>query len=62
MKNLMIETPNAIAFLPRYAAPTMFRFPGTALPIAGSALELIGGSKRRIATDPRTQLIRTPMI
>ncbi|WP_421734537.1 hypothetical protein [Cellulomonas sp.] len=60
--NTKIQTPDAYAFLPRSVAPTMFRFQGIALPIGGSALELIGGSKRRTATDPRTQLIRTPMI
>ena len=58
----MIATPNAYAFLPRSVAPTMFRCQGIAAPIGGSALELTGGSKRRTATDPRTQLIRTPMI
>ena len=62
MKIQMIDMPNAYAFLPRSVAPTTFRFQGIALPIGGSALELIGGSKRRTATDPRTQLIRTPMI
>ena len=60
--NTKIQTPDAYAFLPRSVAPTTFRFQGIALPIGGSALELIGGSKRRTATDPRTQLIRTPMI
>ncbi|NUU18276.1 hypothetical protein HP550_13545 [Cellulomonas humilata] len=60
--NTKIQTPDAYAFLPRSVAPTMFRFQGIALPIGGSALEPIGGSKRRTATDPRTQLIRTPMI
>ncbi|KQY47401.1 hypothetical protein [Cellulomonas sp. Root137] len=60
--NTKIQTPDAYAFLPRSVAPTMFRFQGIALPIGGSTLELTGGSKRRTATDPRTQLIRTPMI
>jgi len=60
--NTKIQTPDAYAFLPRSVAPTMFRFQGIAAPIGGSALELTGGSKRRTATDPRTQLIRTPMI
>ena len=59
MKNQMIDTANAHAFLPRSVAPTAFRFQGIALPIGGSAL---GGSKRRTATDPRTHLTRTPMI
>ncbi len=58
----MIATPNAYAFLPRSVAPTAFWFQGIALPVGGSALEPIGGSKRRTATDPRTHLIRTPMI
>jgi hypothetical protein len=62
LKNQMIDTANAHAFLPRSVAPTTFRFQGIALPIGGSALEPIGGSKRRTATDPRTYLIRTPMI
>lgn len=62
LKNLMIETPNVHAFLPRSVAPTMSWLPGIALPIAGGAFGLNGGSKRRTATDPRTQLIRTPMI
>jgi hypothetical protein len=62
MKNQMIDMPNAYAFLPRSVAPTTFRFQGIALPIGGGALEPIGGSKRRTATDPRTHLIRTPMI
>ena len=62
LKNQMIDTANAHAFLPRSVAPTTFRFQGIALPIGGSALEPIGGSKRRTATDPRTFLIRTPMI
>ena len=62
MKNQMIDTANAHAFLPRSVAPTTFRFQGIALPIGGSALEPIGGSKRRTTTDPRTYLIRTPMI
>ena len=62
MKNQMIDTANAHAFLPRSVAPTTFRFQGIALPIGGGALEPIGGSKRRTATDPRTYLIRTPMI
>jgi hypothetical protein len=61
--NTKIQTPDAYAFLPRSVAPTMFRFQGIALPIVGgSALEAIGGSKRRTATDPRTHLARTPMI
>jgi hypothetical protein len=62
LKNQLIDTANAHAFLPRSVAPTTFRFQGIALPIGGSALEPIGGSKRRTATDPRTYLIRTPMI
>jgi len=62
LKNQMIDTANAHAFLPRSVAPTTFRFQGIALPIGGGALEPIGGSKRRTATDPRTYLIRTPMI
>ena len=62
LKNQMIDTANAHAFLPRSVAPTTFRFQGIALPIGGSALEPIGGSKRRTTTDPRTYLIRTPMI
>jgi hypothetical protein len=62
LKNQMIDMVNAHAFLPRSVAPTAFRFQGIALPIGGSALEPIGGSKRRTATDPRTYLIRTPMI
>jgi hypothetical protein len=62
LKNQMIDTANAHAFLPRSVAPTAFRFQGIALPIGGSALEPIGGSKRRTTTDPRTYLIRTPMI
>ena len=62
LKNQMIDTANAHAFLPRSVAPTTFRFQGIALPIGGSALEPIGGSKRRTASDPRTYLIRTPMI
>jgi hypothetical protein len=60
--NTKIQTPDAYAFLPRSVAPTMFRFQGTAAPIGASALELTGWSKRRSATDPRTQLIRTLMI
>jgi hypothetical protein len=60
--NTKIQTPDAYAFLPRSVAPTMFRFQGIALPVGGSTLEAIGGSKRRTATDPRTHLIRTPMI
>ena len=62
LKNQMIDTANPHAFLPRSVAPTTFRFQGIALPIGGSALEPIGGSKRRTTTDPRTYLIRTPMI
>ena len=62
MENYEIEMRNAEAFLPRSVAPTTFWFQGIAAPIGGSALELTGGSKRRTATDPRTQLIRTPMI
>ena len=62
LKNQLIYMANAHAFLPRSVAPTTFRFQGIALPIGGSALEPIGGSKRRTATDPRTYLIRTPMI
>ena len=62
MKTKMIDTSNAYAFLPRSVAPTTFWFQGIALPIGGSALEPIGGSKRRTATDPRTYLTRTPMI
>ena len=63
METKMIATPNAYAFLPRSVAPTAFRFQGIALPIGGgSALEAIGGSKRRTATDLRTYLIWTPMI
>ena len=62
LKNQMIDTANAHAFLPRSVAPTTFRFQGIALPIGGGTLEPIGGSKRRTATDPRTYLIRTPMI
>lgn len=57
--NTKIDMSNAYAFLPRSVAPTTPRFQGIALPIGGSAL---GGSKRRTATDPRTHLIRTPMI
>ena len=60
--NTKIDMPNAYAFLPRSVAPTTVWFQGIALPIGGSALEFTGGSKRRTATDPRTQLIRTPMI
>ena len=63
MKNQMIDTANAHAFLPRSVAPTTFRFQGIAAPIGGSALDLTGGlAKRRTATDPRQHLIRTPMI
>jgi hypothetical protein len=62
MKIQMIDMPNAYAFLPRSVAPTTFRFQGIALPIGGGALEPVGGSKRRTATDPRTHLTRTPMI
>ena len=62
LKNQMIDMANAHAFLPRSVAPITFRFQGIALPIGGGALEPIGGSKRRTATDPRTYLIRTPMI
>ena len=62
VKNQLIDMANAYAFLPRSVAPITFRFQGIALPIGGSALEPIGGSKRRTATDPRTYLIRTPMI
>ena len=62
MKIQMIDMPNAYAFLPRSVAPTTFRFQGIALPIGGGALKPVGGSKRRTATDPRTHLIRTPMI
>ena len=62
LKNQMIDTANAHAFLPRSVAPITFRFQGIALPIGGSALEPTGGSKRRTATDPRTYLTRTPMI
>ncbi|KQS99677.1 hypothetical protein ASG23_10005 [Cellulomonas sp. Leaf395] len=61
-KNTMIETPSAYAFLPRSVAPITFRFQGIALPIGGGAWKATGGSKRRIATDPRTHLTRTPMI
>ena len=61
LKNQLIDTVNAHAFLPRSVAP-MFRFQGITLPIGGSSLEPIGGSKRRTVTDPRTYLIRTPMI
>ncbi|GEK23573.1 hypothetical protein [Cellulomonas xylanilytica] len=68
--NTKIQTPDAVAFLPRSVAPTMFWLHGIALPIGGSALAPIGGgalapiggSKRRTATDPRTYLTRTPMI
>lgn len=60
LKNQMIETPNAHAFLPRAVAPT-FWLPGTTVPFGGgAALELIGASKPRTTADPRTQLIRTP--
>jgi hypothetical protein len=62
VKNQLIVMPNACAFLPRSVAPTTFWFQGIALPIGGGALEPIGGSKRRTATDPRTYLTRTPMI
>ena len=62
MKNQLIDMANVHAFLPRSVAPITFRFQGIALPIGGSALEPTGGSKRRTATDPRTYLIRTPMI
>jgi len=61
-KNTLIETPSAYAFLPRSVAPITLRFQGIALPIGGSARQATGGSKRRIATDPRTHLPRTPMI
>ena len=62
MNTTLIVMPSAYAFLPRSVAPTTFRFQGIALPIGGGALVPAGGSKRRIATDPRTHLIRTPMI
>ena len=70
LKNQMIDTANAHAFLPRSVAPTTFRFQGIALPIGGGTLEPIGGgsfapiggSKRHTVADPRTYLIRTPMI
>jgi hypothetical protein len=62
MNVTMIERTNAYAFLPRSVAPTTFRFQGIALPIGGSALKPAGGAKGRTATDPRTHLIRTPMI
>ena len=62
MKNQMIDMANAHAFLPRSVAPTTFRFQGIALPIGGSIVEPFGGSKRRTVADPRTYLIRTPMI
>jgi hypothetical protein len=62
VKNQLIVMPNACAFLPRSVAPTTFRFQGIALPVGGGTFEPIGGSKRRTVADPRTYLIRTPMI
>ena len=62
METKMIATPNAYAFLPRPIAPVTLRFQGIALSVVGGALEPIGGSKRRTATDPRTHLTRTLMI
>jgi hypothetical protein len=62
METKMIATPNAHAFLPRSVAPVTPWLQGIALPIGGGTFEPIGGSKRRTVADPRTYLIRTPMI
>ena len=70
METKMIATPNACAFLPRLVAPAASWRQGIALPIGGGTLEPIGGgsfapiggSKRHTVADPRTYLIRTPMI